>query len=58
LTAWATVVLFILTFSPVPISILPPQDQPLPPVGGQSYNVMHHVPRTGRQPEHHFGVHI
>lgn len=58
LTAWATVVLFILTFSPVPISIVPPQDQPLPPAGGQSYSVMHHLPPTTHHPVHHFGVYI
>jgi membrane-associated protease RseP (regulator of RpoE activity) len=58
LTAWATVALFILTFSPVPISIVPPQEQPLPPAGGQSYNVMHHLPRSGHHSAHHLGVHI
>lgn len=44
LSAWATVVLFIVTFSPVPISIVSPQDQPLPPAAGQSYNVTNHQP--------------
>ncbi|HTT74527.1 MAG TPA: site-2 protease family protein [Candidatus Binataceae bacterium] len=57
LTAWATVVLFILTFSPVPISFVPPQNQPLPPAG-QSYNVAQQVPRSSYRSANHFGIHI
>jgi hypothetical protein len=55
--AWATVVLFIVTFSPVPISIVPPADQPLPPAAGQSYSVTHRMP-SARALNHHFGRHI
>jgi membrane-associated protease RseP (regulator of RpoE activity) len=58
LTAWATVLLFILTFSPVPISVVPSQEQPLPPASGQSYNVMHHLPHSGHHSSHHSGAHI
>ena len=43
-TAWATVALFIVTFSPVPISYSPPQEPPPPASTGQSYNVMRHLP--------------
>ena len=57
LSAWATVALFIVTFSPVPISIVPPQDQPSPPPAGQSYNVAHRLTPHDASP-HHFGVRI
>jgi membrane-associated protease RseP (regulator of RpoE activity) len=47
--AWATVALFIVTFPPVPVSLVPPsasqqqQQQPQEPSsGGQGINVMHH----------------
>ena len=50
--------LFILTFSPVPISIVPPQDQPLPPAAGQSYSVMHRLPSAHALSHRHSGLHI
>jgi membrane-associated protease RseP (regulator of RpoE activity) len=55
LFAWATVALFIVTFSPVPISIVPAQNQPLPPAAGQGYNVTHRLPH-GRAPLDHLRI--
>jgi membrane-associated protease RseP (regulator of RpoE activity) len=57
LFAWATVALFIVTFSPVPISIVPAQNQPLPPAAGQGYNVTHRLPH-GHAPLDDLGVRI
>jgi membrane-associated protease RseP (regulator of RpoE activity) len=57
LLAWATVALFIVTFSPVPISIVPPQEQPAPPPAGQSYNVTHRIP-AGYPLDHCWSVRI
>jgi membrane-associated protease RseP (regulator of RpoE activity) len=57
LFAWATVALFIVTFSPVPISIVPAQNQPLPPAAGQGYNVTHRLPRS-QAPLDHLGIRI
>jgi membrane-associated protease RseP (regulator of RpoE activity) len=36
--AWLTIVLFVITFSPVPISLSPPAEAP----SGQTYDVVHH----------------
>ncbi len=44
LAAWATVALFIVTFSPVPLSFVQPE-APLPtPESSHSQEIMHHVP--------------
>jgi len=56
-TAWATVALFIVTFSPVPISFSPPQVQLPPASDGQSYSVAQHLP-PGAHYRHPFGVRI
>ncbi|MGH7907110.1 MAG: site-2 protease family protein [Candidatus Binataceae bacterium] len=47
IAAWLTVVLFIITFSPVPLSFEPPTAAP---GGGKTYQVMLHAPA----PEFHF----
>jgi membrane-associated protease RseP (regulator of RpoE activity) len=39
--AWLTIILFVITFSPVPISLAPP---PEAPTGSQVYDVVHHPP--------------
>jgi membrane-associated protease RseP (regulator of RpoE activity) len=39
--AWATIVLFIITFIPVPVSLVQPSAPP-PAHEGQTYNVLHH----------------
>jgi hypothetical protein len=46
LAAWATVVLFIVTFSPVPISFVQPQASPPPPTQDDSHSqeIIHHMP--------------
>ncbi|MGH7949938.1 MAG: site-2 protease family protein [Candidatus Binataceae bacterium] len=41
--AWMTVALFLLTFSPVPISFVPPSAEP-PEEPGQTYDVRHDAP--------------
>jgi len=41
IAAWATVLLFVLTFTPVPFSFVAPKEIP-PPGEGQSYSVMYH----------------
>jgi membrane-associated protease RseP (regulator of RpoE activity) len=43
LAAWATVLLFIVTFTPVPFSFVEPK-APLPPSEGPTYNVIYHTP--------------
>jgi membrane-associated protease RseP (regulator of RpoE activity) len=43
LAAWATVLLFIVTFAPVPFSIVEPKE-PLPPSEGPTYNVIYRTP--------------
>lgn len=45
LAAWATVLLFILTFSPVPVSLVQPKAQLPIPGEGPSYSVIYHMPR-------------
>jgi membrane-associated protease RseP (regulator of RpoE activity) len=56
-TAWATVALFIITFSPVPIYYVAPQEQLPPAPEGQTYSVMHHLP-SGAHHGYPFGVKI
>jgi membrane-associated protease RseP (regulator of RpoE activity) len=41
IAAWATIALFIATFSPVPLSLAPATPQP--PPGGQTYSVTTHI---------------
>ncbi|HXD89448.1 MAG TPA: site-2 protease family protein [Candidatus Binataceae bacterium] len=43
LAAWATVLLFIVTFTPVPFSFVEPK-APLPPSEGPTYSVIYHTP--------------
>jgi membrane-associated protease RseP (regulator of RpoE activity) len=42
LAAWATVLLFVVTFTPVPFSIVAPK-APLPPSEGPTYSVIYHA---------------
>ncbi|HKV55328.1 MAG TPA: site-2 protease family protein [Candidatus Binataceae bacterium] len=42
LAAWATIGLFIVTFTPVPIMLIPPSGLPPGQNHGQSYSVIHH----------------
>jgi hypothetical protein len=43
LAAWMTVALFLLTFSPVPISFVPPSAEP-PEQPGETYDVRYNAP--------------
>ena len=43
LAAWATVLLFLVTFAPVPFSSVPPKS-PLAPSAGPTFSVIYHVP--------------
>jgi len=49
LAAWATVLLFVVTFSPVPFSFTEPKQIP-PPSEGPSYSVMYRLP-SGTLPQ-------
>ncbi len=51
LAAWATVLLFIVTFAPIPISYVPPKELP-PPSEGPTYSVIYHAPPLGSAPNH------
>jgi membrane-associated protease RseP (regulator of RpoE activity) len=42
LAAWATVLLLVVTFCPVPFSVVPPSGQPMQPEEGHSVSVMLH----------------
>jgi len=49
IAAWATVLLFIVTFTPVPFSFTPPKEM-APPHEGPSYSVMYRVPNGTLRP--------